>query len=125
MAIDSKISFLNQMENRLSSEVTTDMMNRVMQIVSDVLEGFDMKEQFRDENGVDDMLSGFLSALKVEGRSQKTIDRYAYVIKRLTTYLNIPTRKITVYHLRDYLAHEKERGLADGTLKGLREIFSA
>lgn len=123
--IDAKISFINQLEMKLSTEVTADVMGRTMKIVSDVLECFDMRETFRENDTRDDLLDGFLNAMKVQGRSQKTIDRYWYEIKRLMDFLKIPTRKITVYHLREYLAREKERGIADSTLKGLREIYSS
>ena len=123
--IDAKVSFMNQMEMKLSTEITADAMGRTMKIMSDVLEGFDLREIVRNDDAPDDLLAGFLNALRVEGRSQKTIDRYAYEIGRLMTFLGISTRKITVYHLRDYMAYEKGRGIKDSTLKGLREIFSS
>ena len=125
MAIDAKVSFMNQTEMKLSTEITADAMSKAMKVISDVLEGFDMKEVYRGDDAPDDLLEGYLNALRVEGRSQKTIDRYDYQIRRLMKFLNVQTRKVTVYHLRDYLAHEKERGICDNTLKGLREIFSA
>ena len=39
--------------------------------------------------------------------------------------MNVPTRSITVYHLRQYLAKEKARGISDRTLEGTRQVFSA
>ena len=123
--LDAKVSFMNQMEIRLSTEITADAMGRTMKAMSDVLEGFDMQEVMRGDEGPDDLLTGFINALRVEGRSQKTIDRYVYEIGRLMKFLNVPTRKVTVYHLRDYLAKEKARGISDNTLKGLREIYSS
>ena len=125
MAIDAKVSFMNQMEIKLATEITADAMDRTMKVVSDVLEGFEMRETFRNDDAPDDLLNGYLNALKVEGRSQKTIDRYTYVLNRLMKFLNVPTRKITVYHLREYLASEKTRGICDNTLNGLREISSS
>ena len=125
MAIDAKISFMNQTEMKLSTEITADAMSKTMKVISDVLEGFEMKEVFRGDDAPDDLLDGFLNALRVEGRSQKTIDRYSYEIGRLMKFLSISTRKVTVYHLRDYMAYEKGRGIKDSTLKGLREIFSS
>ena len=125
MAIDAKISFINQTEMKLSTEITADAMSRTMKVISDVLEGFEMRETFRGDDTPDDLLDGYLNTMKVEGRSQKTIERYSYEIGRLMKYLNVPTRKITVYHLRDYLAHEKERGICDNTLRGLRDIYSS
>ena len=47
MAIDAKISFLNQTEMKLSTEITADAMSRTMKVISDVLEGFEMRETFR------------------------------------------------------------------------------
>ena len=125
MAIDAKVSFMNQMEMKLATEITADAMGRTMKVMSDVLEGFEMRETFRSDDSPDDLLAGYLNALKVEGRSQKTIDRYTYEIGRLMKFLNVPTRKVTVYHLREYLANKKARGICDNTLKGLREIFSS
>lgn len=125
MAIDAKVSFMNQMELKLSTEITADAMGRTMKVMSDVLEGFEMRETLRSDDSPDDLLAGYLNALKVEGRSQKTIDRYTYEIGRLMKFLNVPTRKVTVYHLREYLANEKARGICDNTLKGLREIYSS
>jgi site-specific recombinase XerD len=40
-------------------------------------------------------------------------------------YAKVPTRRISVYHLRGYLAAEKERGICENTLEGYRQIFSA
>lgn len=44
MAIDAKISLMNQVESKLMAEVTANVMNRVMKIIADVLEGFDIRE---------------------------------------------------------------------------------
>ena len=44
MAIDAKISLQNQVEKKLMTEVTADVMNRVLRIMADVLEGFDVRE---------------------------------------------------------------------------------
>ena len=125
MAMEAKASFLNQLEKRLSAEVTADSMTRMLSICADVLEGFQLIEQAGLVDQQDDLLDCFVSALKVEGRSQKTIDRYIYIIKRTMKAIGVPTRRVTVYHLRDYIAKEKERGISDNTLEGYREIFSA
>ena len=39
--------------------------------------------------------------------------------------VRVNTRSITVYHLRQYLAQEKARGIADSTLEGTRQVFSS
>lgn len=125
MAMEAKASFLNQMEKRLSTEVTADSMTRMLSVCADVLEGFEMMERRPETDQTDDLLECFISALKVEGRSQKTIDRYVYIIGRTMQTIGVPTRRVTVYHLRDYIAKEKERGISDQTLEGYREVYSS
>lgn len=124
MAMEAKASFLNQMEKKLGTEVTAENMAKMLRICADVLEGFQLIERITQEEQ-DDMLECFLNALTVQGRSQKTIDRYAYVINRMLKDVGVQTRKITVYHLRAYISKEKERGINDSTLEGYREIFSS
>ena len=125
MAIDAKVDFMRQTEKALADRVTVSDMAQIMNVISDVLQGYDMRsiEVWEDRN--DDLLSSYLAAMRVECRSEKTIARYEYVIRRMMEFVTVPTRRITVHHLRNYLAHEKERGVADSTLEGTRQIFSA
>lgn len=125
MAIDAKIDFIRQMEERLSSAITVADMANVMSAMQDVLQGYEMRSIAVWEGNDDDLLDCYLSALSVECKSPLTIKRYSYVIKRLMKFLNVPTRSITIYHLRNYLQHEKARGICDNTLDGLRQVFSA
>ena len=125
MAMDSKVDFLREVEKALADKVTVADMSGIMTTLSDVLEGYDMRTVRQFEDDTDDCLECYISALSVEGRSQKTIDRYRYIIGRMMEYVKVPTRRITVYHLREYLAAEKARGIADSTLDGNRQIFSS
>ena len=44
MAIEAKASFLRQMEKKLETETTASTMAKVLSIMADVMEGFDMRE---------------------------------------------------------------------------------
>ena len=124
MAIEAKASFLRKMEKGLSSTTTADTMAKVLSIVADVMEGFDMREiGFEEEQ--DDMLECFLQAMDVQGRSQKTIVHYRLILGKMLEETKVSARRITVYHLRSYLAKQKERGLKDSTLAHHREVFSS
>ena len=125
MAIDAKSCFMRDMEQMLEDKVTVSDMSAIMTAMSDVMEGYDMRAIPREDDAQDDLLNGYVSAKRVEGRSQKTIERYIYIIGRLMKFVNVPTRKVTVYHIREYLASEKARGICDNTLKGYREVFCA
>ena len=125
MAIDAKSCFMRDMEQMLEDKVTVSDMSAIMTAMSDVMEGYDMKAVPRDDDAPDDLLDGFLNAMRVEGRSQKTIERYKYIIGRLMKFVKVPTRKVSVYHIREYLAAEKSRGICDNTLEGYREVYSS
>ena len=124
MAIEAKTSFLRQAEKKLSTEVTADTMTKVLSIMADVMEGYDMREiSFQEET--DDMLECFLQAMDVQSRSRKTIAHYKLVLGKMLEEAKVSARRITVYHLRSYLAKQKERGLKDSTLAHFREVFSS
>ena len=125
MAIDAKHDFMRQIEKALADSVTVADMPKIMNAISDVLQGYEMRSITVWSEDKDDLLNCYISALSVENRSKKTLERYAYVIGRLMVYVKVPTRQVTVYHIRQYLQHEKERGICDNTLEGYRQIFSA
>ena len=122
--IDAKVSFMTQMEAGMTDTLTVDQMKKMQTVGYAILDKFDLVE-LADEMEQDDLLDCYVSAMKVECRSQKTIDRYVYVIGRMMEFVKVPTRRVSVYHLRNYLTHEKERGISEQTLEGYREIFSA
>ena len=122
--IDAKVSFMTLVEEQMAGTLTVEQMKTLHTVCSAVLDRFDLVElNTNDEK--DDLIDCYVAAMKVECRSQKTIDRYVYIIGNLMKYAKVPTRRISVYHLRNYLAHEKERGICENTLEGYREVFSA
>ena len=102
MAIDAKVGFLSQLERQFSDLLTASTMEKVLSTASDVLEGYEMREVFSTEEPNEDLLDCYLDALKVQGRSPQTIHRYRNVINRMMKAIGVPTRRITVYHLRYY-----------------------
>lgn len=125
MAIDAKVGLLNRLEQALSPEITAESLTKVLRAAADVIEDYDIRLVTGWSEEHDDCLDCYISALSVECRSQKTIDRYRYVIGRLMGYVKVTTRRVTIHHIRGYLQAEKERGISDSTLEGYREIFSA
>lgn len=99
MAIDAKVSFMNQLQNRLSDAVTIDTMAKILAAFSDISERFDMREMDIDEEQ-DDLMDCFLEAMTVQGRSDETIRNYRLVLGKMMEAVKVKTRKITVYHLR-------------------------
>lgn len=125
MAMDGALNFLTILEGKLIAEIPAPMMRLVLNIAAEALSDFEINALTTEEPGDDDLLAYYASVLSVQGRSQKTIDRYVYVINRMLSTVKMTSRRITIHHLRNFLAKEKSRGIADSTLEGYREIFSA
>lgn len=123
MAIEAKVSFLNQLEKLLSEEIPAGISSRVLSLASDALESFSMQEETKGNDEQNDLLECYLSALKVESKSPETLRLYSYVLRRVLSDANVPVRKVTVYHLRTFLAKEQDRGIADKTIRNYRSIL--
>ena len=125
MSVVSKQVFASAFKDRLYDKLTTKEADLVLSELMDQLIDFDV-EQVEREDARDDfrqMLQIYLNTLQVEGRSPKTIERYQDELLRFHAFDPTPLKYITVYNIRQYLAHEKERGLCDTTLCGKRSIF--
>ena len=125
MSFEAKAILMNELEQSLSTQLTAADMSKALTVIADRLAVYEIERNVIADTGADDLLDTYISAMQVQGRSPKTVKRYRYAITRMMRYVNIPTRQITVYHLRQYLAAEKQRGISDSTLEGLRQIFSA
>lgn len=71
------------------------------------------------------MLKKFLATKRLEGRSEKTIERYRYIIQRFYNTMGIPYKEVDVFALRLYLAQLEQNGCKDRTINGIRSIFSS
>lgn len=125
MSIEAKATLLQQLQERLSTKIVAADMPVVLAAIADQLAYYDVAYTEGTEQQADDLLDAYVSAMQIQGRSEKTIERYKYIIQRMMAKVRTSTRTITVFHLRQYLAQEKARGISESTLEGIRQIFSA
>lgn len=125
MAIDAKMSFITQLYADMADTLTVEQAQKMKEKALMILDHFDMKETAENEIEADNMLACYIAALRVECKSPRTIEHYEYEIKRMLEFVKTPTRRISVYHLRNYLAADKERGLKDTTMDNHRQIMIA
>ena len=125
MPIAEKMEFMKSAEKRMQTVMTAESMNAALKIIADVLEQYEMQRRPGGEPEQDDMLQIYTDTMRIQGRSEKTVAHYAYIITRMMKSVGVSTRQITVYHLRNWLAQEKNRGVSDRTMEGYREVFSA
>lgn len=121
----------NQVVQNVTEQVgdflTVTQTKKVANILDDELQNYDiveLKAGAIDGNSMN-LLTMFLDAKRIEGRSEKTIARYQYILERAFKDIGVPIEKITVHHLRGYLMQEKKRGLSDGSLEGVRCTLSS
>lgn len=127
MSIADKKVLMHDMEKRLGSVLTVEQMTVAMQQMAEALNSFEVDciSLDSDEAKAEELLQTFLNAKRLEGRSEKTLERYAYIIKRMCNAIETPVGKISVFHLRNYLSGERNRGVSDSTLDGTRQILSS
>lgn len=125
MSIQSKQQFLKGLEDRFSDVLTVHTMDKILGMVANELDKYDVELVAQSEDMGMDMLKAYLDAKIIEGRSAKTIERYRYAIVNLLDATRVPIRQISVFHLRAYLMKERERGISDSTLEGMRSVYSA
>lgn len=127
MSIEAKQLLLHDLEKKIGSILTVDNTEEVMKLLSEQLSNYELEKNQSEGEDIEsrELLEAYISAKKIEGRSDKTLERYQYVIEKMVKKIDVPLRKISVFHIRRYLADEKERGLSDRTLEGIREVLSA
>jgi site-specific recombinase XerD len=125
MSITAKQCLIKAMGNELETILTASELRTVQEKLNDVLAMYEVEMAAEGATDADtgDFLRAFLDAKAIEGRSEGTIERYRYLITRMLDEVRAPIRQITVFHLRGYLMKEKERGMADKTLDGMRGVY--
>ena len=67
MAIDAKISFMRKLEENCADKMTMTNIQQMMVIVSDVLEGYDMRERSAwGEEETDDLMESFMASMQIQ-----------------------------------------------------------
>ena len=107
-----------------------EQVRRLQNAVRVVLEGYTVgrvltdSERQREDNG--QLLSAFLSAKKVEGCSEKTLDYYQATLKKMLIGIDKGIPEISTNDVRQYLSDFKEaRGSSKVTIDNIRRIFSS
>lgn len=92
------------------------------------LAGYDVLETnaSQSKHRTDDLLSLFISAKRVEGCSERTLDYYRGTIEKMQRSIERDVRRITTEELRVYLArYQSERAVGKVTIDNMRRILSS
>ena len=125
MSIGAKERLIEEIKANMVNDLTVAEMERLMAVINKAISGYTIDCAPIHNNGNDDMLDTWLSAMNVEGKSKKTLKLYRYVISRMLKKVSLHTYDIAVADIRKYLSDEKARGISDKTLNNDRNIFSS
>ena len=124
MPSQDKALLMHKVEETLKPRMFANLLEEAIDQIQGHLDEFEVAHINCDALESDDLLSVYLSAKKIAGRTEKTLTRYQYIIERSLRRIGLKTRDITKEHLRQYFADELARGLSERTVDGIRQILS-
>lgn len=126
MLDEAKNVLFNRIRIKLSDFCIPSQIDKILELVSDCLFGFSIDVVEDSTIHIDaDFLDMFIDALKIQGRSECTLNQYRYVLNHFLKTIKTKTSSITADHIRSYLKLKKEQQLADSSLESYRLIFSS
>lgn len=125
MSIASKQMLLKELQDHAAEKMNAKDLQVFISETSAMLARFDVEYTDNAGRASEDYLKAFLDAKQIEGRSEKTLERYRYILVKMLDRVAAPLPEITTYHIRSYLIEEKNRGLGDKTIEGERTVFSS
>lgn len=100
-------------------------MEKILDIIENTLTGYSLERVIMDDANADFLLDAYIDAIGVEGKSERTLARYKYEIRRMLKAVGVSSVNVTAYHVRKYLSDSKTRGVADSTIKSVYQVLNA
>ena len=127
MGVIDKQTFTTEFKDRLATLLTAHDADRVISALVEQMGHFDIERlaEGQGDREFKEMVDVYLNTLTMEGRSKGTIERYRRELLRYHEFDPTPIRHVTVFNIRHYLSAEKERGVADTTLRGIRWVYTS
>jgi len=127
MGIIDKKLLLEELGRRVGEIVPSGETQRILTAAGEILERYNVEafESPVEADASEGLIRLFLDAKASEGRSDKTLENYNYVLRRLHEGIGTPLDRATVYHLRSYISSEMGRGIAPSTMETSRSVMCA
>ncbi len=147
--IDARQQIIQKVIDALNEEINSlslDVINIVQDTLILELNNYEVQERCTEIATYDDsaysVLEKYLAVKRVEGKSPKTLNRYADELSKLFQFLGKNVKDITTYDLRFYIAwcgdnkrsktktiefntYQKPRKCSNRTLNGMRRCYSS
>lgn len=127
MSAFKKSQMLGEMSREFNNALPPDNAVLATQIAEHVTENYEIDDVIQPSEYTETphIIEAYLSALRVEGRSPKTIAHYEWVIRKFFDFCQIPVSRVSVFHVRRFLEDCKARGNNDRTLEDKRSDLSS
>ena len=129
MSVLDKKMLLLDLETKLNAYIPANTVRQITYDLGEIMMKYEV-ETVEDKNEIcedesQQLLKMFIDAKSIEGKSKATTEHYRYVLQRMIHDIKVPVRKITVYHLRQYMMTEKDRGISMNTIRGNNNAYSS
>ena len=123
-------NLVSDVMHRMIGDLTVDQADKLKSSLYIVLEKYDICMRCAEMIAVDptwqDDLQRFLERKIMSGKSEKTVERYRYIMTKVLGYINKPIANITEGDLNDFLQKYKMiRKVSNSTLEGFRLCISS
>ena len=128
--MDIKEMVVNHIITGMSNILEQNQIEKLYGILTITLHEYDIMAQKCEVAEYDDydrfLCEQYYAALKVEGKSPKTIDRYMEQLHLMMDWIQKPLKEINSEDIRYYLAlYQQRRKIASSTLDGMRRCICA
>lgn len=123
-------TIVSEVMHRMYLELSVDQAKLLKTSLYVVLDKYDISERTADlipiDNTWNDDLQRFLERKAMSGKSEKTVERYRYILTKVLGYINKPIAEITEGDLNDFLQKYRTiRQVSNSTLEGFRLCMSS
>jgi len=122
-----KDKLITEIQTSMASILSTAQMEVLQQVLMHSMRYIEITEQRIDTSqDNEELLDIFISAKRIEGCSEKSLNYYSATIKMMFTKVNKPLREVNTDDLRSYLAdYQYKRNSSKVTVDNMRRIFSS
>lgn len=125
MSMAANKHLVDSLRDKFSTIFTAADMDKILDIIENTLTGYSLERVIIDDANADFLLDAYIDAIGVEGKSERTLARYKYEIRRMLKAVGVSSVNVTAYHVRKYLSDSKTRGVADSTIKSVYQVLNA
>ena len=123
-------NIISDVLHRMINDITPEQGRQLETALYVVLDKYNISEKSTSVATVEvswqEDLQRFIDRKRIAGKSEKTLERYGYIMNRVLAYINKPISKVTEGDLNDFIEKYKRfRSVSNTTLEGFRLCISS